>query len=113
MNVTGTPGPLPAANATGTIPMTAAMGAAAAMTIMTKRSAPRLGGSFGCSPLRQEIGLGKADSIKSIEITWPATGQTQRLPGLPMQRFYKIIEDNPTAIPLNIPTFPLPTTKRN
>jgi hypothetical protein len=41
------------------------------------------GGSFGGSPLRQQIGLGDATRIASVEILWPATGQTQRLAGAP------------------------------
>ena len=39
------------------------------------------GGSFGSNPLRQEIGLGDAQAIESIDIFWPATGQHQRLAG--------------------------------
>jgi hypothetical protein len=50
------------------------------------------GGSFGASPLRQEFGLGAAQSIQGIEILWPATGQTQRLEGLAFDRFYRIRE---------------------
>src|SRR5688572_14231303 len=29
------------------------------------------GGSFGASPLRQEIGLGAAHAIDSVEVRWP------------------------------------------
>ncbi len=35
------------------------------------------GGSFGCNPLRQEIGLGKATSIDRIEIYWPGQNTPQ------------------------------------
>jgi len=65
------------------------------------------GGSFGCSPLRQEIGLGAAQSIVGIEIFWPVTGRTQRLPGVSMDRFYKIREDGLAAVPWNLPSFRL------
>ncbi len=44
------------------------------------------GGSFGASPLRQEIGLGQAKSIKSIEIFWPVTGKTQVLAEIGLDR---------------------------
>jgi hypothetical protein len=63
------------------------------------------GGSFGCSPLRQQIGLGNAESIVAIEIFWPVTGKTQRLPGVPMDRFYKVHEDAGAAIPWQLPPF--------
>ena len=36
------------------------------------------GGSFGCNPLRQEIGLGAAQRIETLEVWWPASG-TRRI----------------------------------
>lgn len=35
------------------------------------------GGSFGCNPLRQHIGIGQAVSVESIEIKWPRSNTTQ------------------------------------
>jgi hypothetical protein len=35
------------------------------------------GGSFGCNPLRQEIGLGAATTIDVLEVSWPASGERQ------------------------------------
>lgn len=35
------------------------------------------GGSFGASSLLQHFGVGKATKIDSLEVTWPATKQTQ------------------------------------
>ena len=35
------------------------------------------GGSFGANPFRSEIGLGRADKIESLEVTWPASGARQ------------------------------------
>ena len=35
------------------------------------------GGSFGASPFRQHIGLGKATRIETLTIRWPASGITQ------------------------------------
>lgn len=35
------------------------------------------GSSFGANPLEQTIGLGKADRIAVLEITWPTSGNTQ------------------------------------
>jgi hypothetical protein len=63
------------------------------------------GGSFGCSPLRQEIGLGPALAIKRLEIFWPATGKLQTLPGVPMDGFYKIKEGESAALPWRLPSF--------
>jgi hypothetical protein len=35
------------------------------------------GGSFGCNPLRQHLGLGKAARVETLEVFWPTTGETQ------------------------------------
>ncbi len=64
------------------------------------------GGSFGANPLRQEIGLGDALSVESIDICWPAAGvPPQHLGGVPMDRYYKIREGASAAEPWTVPTF--------
>ena len=50
------------------------------------------GGSFGCSPLRQEIGLGNASSIAQVEIRWPTSGVRQILTGLEPDHCYRVRE---------------------
>ncbi len=50
------------------------------------------GGSFGSSSLQQEIGLGRAKSIDSVEITWPVSGERQVFRNLPMDRFLRFQE---------------------
>jgi hypothetical protein len=35
------------------------------------------GGSFGCNPLRQELGLGRAERVERLEIYWPTSDTTQ------------------------------------
>jgi hypothetical protein len=65
------------------------------------------GGSFGSSPLRQQIGLEKASSIERVEIYWPVTGQTQIIRGLEPDRFYLIREDATQAVALRIPAIAL------
>ncbi|MEM9821985.1 MAG: CRTAC1 family protein, partial [Bacteroidota bacterium] len=51
------------------------------------------GGTFGSSSLQQEIGLGKAQSIRSIEITWPRADRTPSVyTNVPINRIVKIIE---------------------
>ncbi len=66
------------------------------------------GGSFGGSPFRQEIGLGESSDIRSVEIFWPVTGQTQRVEGVAADGFYRIREDSSVAERLNLGTFALP-----
>ena len=50
------------------------------------------GGSFGASSFRQHIGLGKARSIASVEITWPVSGTKQTFRGVPVNSFIEIRE---------------------
>ncbi len=35
------------------------------------------GGSFGCNPMRQELGLGSAERIERLEVWWPASDLRQ------------------------------------
>jgi len=50
------------------------------------------GGSFGANPLRQELGLGKAASIKQLEIYWPTSGKTQLFEDVPADQWIEITE---------------------
>jgi hypothetical protein len=50
------------------------------------------GGSFGANPLRQTIGLGKADRIGVLEVFWPTTGVTQTFRDVPVDRAIQIVE---------------------
>ncbi len=65
------------------------------------------GGSFGASPLRQEIGLGHATGLKSIRVQWPATGRTQEVTGVTFDGFYKVREGETAARPWKLPLFRL------
>src|SRR5581483_8267760 len=49
-------------------------------------------GSFGSRPLREEIGLAGARSVKRLEVVWPATGKIQTFRDLPTDRFVRITE---------------------
>ncbi|HTL54890.1 MAG TPA: CRTAC1 family protein [Candidatus Limnocylindrales bacterium] len=53
------------------------------------------GGSFGSNPLRQEIGLGDATSITSVEIRWPGSETRQTLTGLELDHSYQFREGDP------------------
>jgi hypothetical protein len=50
------------------------------------------GSSFGASPMRQEIGLGNAQSIERVEVYWPVTGETDRFTNLEINKFYHLRE---------------------
>jgi hypothetical protein len=54
------------------------------------------GGSFGASPLRLEIGLGRATRIAVLEVFWPTTGRTQRFYDVPVNQFIEITEGTQT-----------------
>jgi len=66
------------------------------------------GGSFGSSPLRQEIGLGAATALDRVEIWWPTTGKTNVINGLSMDGFYEFTEGGPKARALSPRRFPWP-----
>ncbi len=50
------------------------------------------GGSFGANPLRQEIGLGKAGVIDTLEITWPTSRTTQVFKKVAVDQIIEITE---------------------
>jgi hypothetical protein len=77
----------------------AAIGARIKVTVETvthnTRSIHRVvgsGGSFGASPLRQHIGLGRAKRIEAIEISWPTSKTRQTFRDVPMNQFIEIKE---------------------
>jgi hypothetical protein len=65
------------------------------------------GGSFGASPLRLEIGLGRAERIRSVEVSWRAAGRKQSFTGLKPGTRYRIREDARDAERVSLPTFRL------
>jgi hypothetical protein len=48
--------------------------------------------SFGGSPLRQEIGLGKAARIEQVTIIWPIDGARQTLTAVPLDSVIEVTE---------------------
>lgn len=60
------------------------------------------GGSFGCNPLRQTIGLGEAEKISSLEIQWPGQG-AQVFSDVPMDCTLLFVEgsEEPRRVELN------------
>ncbi|MGH9870215.1 MAG: FG-GAP-like repeat-containing protein [Candidatus Polarisedimenticolia bacterium] len=65
------------------------------------------GGSFGSNSLRQEIGLGDARAISSIEIRWPASGLRQVLRGTGMDRAWRVVEGENEPLPIKPRRFDL------
>jgi len=55
------------------------------------------GGSFGASPLQQEIGIGQAKSIDEIEIKWAGSQTVQRFKDIVPNQFLHITEGNDHA----------------
>ncbi len=68
------------------------------------------GGSFGARPLRAEIGLGAAEAIGHIEITWPVTRAVQQIPGsaVALDSFWDIREGN-APVRSSVKSFAWPT----
>src|SRR5262249_2672275 len=63
------------------------------------------GGSFGASTLQQVIGLGKASSIRSIEVRWPRTGEVQIFKDVGMDQIVRIREGEMAPIPVRVKRF--------
>ncbi len=61
------------------------------------------GGSFGASSLEQEIGLGTADAIESLEIHWPASGVNQTFENIPLDTALEIRENADSHIVMDLP----------
>jgi len=52
--------------------------------------------SFGGSPRRQEIGLGAATRIRSLEIAWPASGLRNTIDDPPLDARIRVVEGEPS-----------------
>ena len=65
------------------------------------------GGSFGSSPLRQEIGIGQTKIIDEIEVKWAGSNKTQTFKNIKPNQFLHIIEgtERPTRIVLKKLTY--------
>jgi hypothetical protein len=68
------------------------------------------GGSFGCNPLRLQVGLGKAARVDELEITWPASGQKQQFRDVAVRQYIQITEGLDEVKPLPLPRAPLGET---
>jgi hypothetical protein len=57
--------------------------------------------------LRQQVGIGDAERIASVAVSWPATGQTQTLTGLEPGAWFEIREGAAEPKKLVCPSFTL------
>ncbi|MFQ5463123.1 MAG: FG-GAP-like repeat-containing protein [Phycisphaerae bacterium] len=56
--------------------------------------------SFGGSPHRQEIGLGDAARVASVEVFWPVSGTTQRFADVSLDSYFRITEGEDVLKPV-------------
>ena len=63
------------------------------------------GSSFGANPLRQTLGLGRAERIEELQILWPATSTTQVFHDVPLDSFVSIVEGEQSLEVRTLPTF--------
>ncbi|HEX7795760.1 MAG TPA: FG-GAP-like repeat-containing protein [Vicinamibacterales bacterium] len=71
------------------------------------------GGSFGASPLEQHVGLGKAATIKDIEIWWPTSNTRQHFANVGKNQVIEITELSNQYRKIERPVVRLGGTKRN
>jgi FG-GAP-like repeat/ASPIC and UnbV len=60
------------------------------------------GGSFGCNPLRKEIGIGRAQKIDELVIHWPGSGTEQVFKDIAPRQFVTISEGSDQLVKNNI-----------
>jgi tetratricopeptide (TPR) repeat protein len=65
------------------------------------------GSSFGGNPLRQHIGIGDAERVNEIEVTWPTSKLVQRFHDLPVDQAFHLREGAPTLMPVQSKSFHL------
>ena len=76
-----------------------AIGARITVTVQDRAGATRAihrtvgsGGSFGGSPMRQHVGLGRGARSVTLDIWWPVSGTRQRFTGLPVNQSIEVTE---------------------
>ena len=66
------------------------------------------GSSFGGNPFACTIGLGRAETIRELEVSWPTSGTRQVFRGVPIDRSIEITEGRESFRVLDAPPIPLP-----
>ena len=62
--------------------------------------------SFGGSPARLEIGLGDAEDILRLDVSWPASGERQSFDAVPLDALLRIVEGRQELERLELRSFP-------
>jgi hypothetical protein len=70
------------------------------------------GGSYGASPFEQHIGLGKAEKIISVNITWPSGKHTESSK-VALNKYYVWNESNTEPSERSAPKIPLSNSQPN
>lgn len=65
----------------------------------------RAGSSFGGNPYRTHVGLGQAQTIKRLTVTWPASGQVQTFTEVPVNKNIRIREGSHRISSLDADSF--------
>ena len=65
------------------------------------------GSSFGGNPLRQHVGVGKAERIDEIEVFWPTSKLVQKFHDLPVDRAFHLREGAAALQPVQYKSFHL------
>src|SRR6185295_9938615 len=63
------------------------------------------GGSFGCNPLEQHLGLGKAKEVARLELYWPKSDTTQVFEHLAADQRLEIVEGAKAPRVTTVPAF--------
>lgn len=90
-----------------------AIGARLCVTVRENGASRRIhrsvdpGGSFAGNPLRQTVGLGKAERIERLEVTWPKSGKTQVWENVPLDTAIRVTEGEAACGRLDVLPAPL------
>ena len=102
----------------GTKSNRSAIGARIKVEVKTRQGGSRAiyrtvssGSSFGSNPLRSEIGLGQAERITRVTVSWPASGIVQIFDGLALNTSYRIIEGKRAPQEMNLSPLPFKRAK--
>jgi hypothetical protein len=66
------------------------------------------GSSFGANPLRQTIGLARANRVAVLQIDWPTSGTTQVFRDIPANELIEVTELDPAYKETKLRPIPLP-----
>jgi hypothetical protein len=74
-------------------------------TLRTIQREVTSGGSFGCNPLTQHLGLARATRVERLVLRWPKTGRMQEFRELEVDQHIQVVEGEASFRRVNEPTF--------